>query len=232
MSDPMNSPAKATTGNAGIFERLRAAIIKDVRTALPELKTCRAHCGPLTHERLGHISAAAPGILISLMAVRDITIHGGDVGDRDLWPPHHNTPSLLAGLDFAAFIITRHGARDADGAALDLAGRLTQIIAQNGFGLENVQMADPKTIRAEGLWLTSGRGAQGISLWAVRWRHQVLLAPEASNSSKSCRLLRSRNCDNENATGTDAVPIKELHIRDARDGAVDAVIAAPEPGHD
>ena len=226
MSDPMNSPAKGIMGNTGIFERLRAAIITDVRTALPELKTCRAHSGPLTHERLGHISAAAPGILISLMAVRDITIHGGDVGDLLRGPlafdvgahaspdtaPTAHSPSLMAGLDFAAFIITRHGARDADGAALDLAGRLTQIIAQNSFGLENVQMADPKTIRAEGLWLTSGRGAQGISLWAVRWRHQVLLAPEGE--------------------AADIAPIRELHIRDARDGTVDAVIAAPEPDHD
>ena len=152
------------------------AVAEEIKTWLPDLKSCRPHDGRFDLPEVKRFALQAPAVLVSCLATLSVT----DRGDQ----------SVNADRSWAAFVLTRSSPGLPRGeAARNLVDALELLILRgiveedpitgeqrlaNRWGLTGVGPAEQ--LRSQNLY--SGTiDKQGAALWVVTWRQILRLKP-------------------------------------------------------
>jgi len=132
-------------------DRIAAAILKD----MPKLRECVAHPGKFDAAAIKVFAARAPAVRIAMTGIEP-----GTSGE------HH--------ILLVAFIVTadRVGV-PRNKAALAIAITILRRVIGTAWGAEGL-LGESEAVSARNLY-DSGLGGDGLALWAVRWRHPILL---------------------------------------------------------
>lgn len=147
---------------ADLFPDLAARVISAVKTAAPDLRTCKARAGALTAKELDDLGAASPAVIVSWLGARPAAQRTG--------------PQPSFDLGMAAYVITKDRlGLDRETAAAALSALLMTLIPDRTWG--RAEAGEATNVRLESLVTDAVRNA-GIALWAVTWSQPVALAVE------------------------------------------------------
>jgi len=138
---------------------LRSAIVAGIAAGLPGLKEVKAHGGRFNVQELKAAAARSPSVRVACLGVQEVQAAAEGVEAVTVW---------------GAFIVSgdvHPTSRDA--MTLGLAGALLPLLPGACWGLEDL-VDGARAVRAENLF-SRDLDAQGVSLWAVTWRHRVTL---------------------------------------------------------
>ena len=142
-----------------ILTDLRTAIVAQIKTDLPSLKSVEAHGGRFTLPELKAVAVKSPAVRVACLGVSRATSTAQGVDVVAAW---------------GAFVISKDlhpVSRDA--VTLGLVSALLPIVPLNCWGLEDY-VDSARDVRADNLF-SRDLDAQGVSIWAVTWRHTVTL---------------------------------------------------------
>ncbi len=139
------------------------AICKQVKTWLPELKTCESHGGRIDKDEIKRMSGRAPAVYVAVMA----TGKPEEVGTGEQDVP----------VTFVAYVVTSDKPKLPRAvAALNMTEFLIERIYGRKWGFED-NVFSAGTAASKNLY--SGKIAtKGIALWAVTWSQTVRLGDD------------------------------------------------------
>ena len=138
---------------------LRTAIVANLKTAFPAIKSIDDGPSRLSPEELKRFSLKAPAFRVVFL-----TGTGGST---------QSSGELCQDTRWAVYVVTRDKKRgDRDDQAIGHAQLLAIHIHQNQFGVSDVAPAEPPVIRN---LYTVHTDKAGIALWAVEWRQTCRL---------------------------------------------------------
>lgn len=143
-----------------ILDRLRTAIVAGIKAGLPALRDCRPHPGRFTLPELKATAAQAPAVRVAVLGATDVMPTQGGVA---------------AMVQCAAFVVTADRPQlPRDVGALLLVSGLLPLVPLNCWGLDD-QVDGAAQVRADNMFARDV-AEQGVAMWAVSWRHEVVFA--------------------------------------------------------
>lgn len=142
------------------LETLRAAVVNTIGAGMTSTVTCEPHGGRFDVEELKRVSRKTPAVFVAVLGLRDVVERNGDFQATVAW---------------GAFAVAKDnpGLRR-DLAAAALVDRLTMIVPDNTWGLEDECLRRPQGIRGDNLFSASVNKL-GVAMWAVTWQQSMVL---------------------------------------------------------
>lgn len=148
---------------------VRTAIVDTIRTGLgASALHVASHAGRFSVAELMKISAKAPAVLVSALAMNNIKSWNG---------------SVSATVSWAAFVVVKDTpTAPRDQVALLVIDKLKKIIPENQWGLTDEVQGDPREIRAQNLF-SAEVDAKGMAMWALSWSQDIADSLGANTST-------------------------------------------------
>lgn len=157
---------------------LRNAIIRDIKTFMPALKTCKAHAGKFDLAGLQSLSLYTPAVLVACLGLSKPQAAGHGPQEPE--------------ARFVAFIITKDSRNlPRDEAALNIVEALSVWLVGRNFGMENVYPVEIADLgEAQNLHSSALGNTSPIALWGLSWNQRVRLGEDVFDDSNGV-LLKS-----------------------------------------